>query len=587
MSAANLQTSIRLVQGQTAAGPRVPLLVDAQGRVLLGAGTQVIGAVDIVDVAGNIITPGDAANQAVRVNLVAGAGAGGTALADGAVYTPGATGFTPAGGVYEAAPAALVDGTAGAFRASARRSHIVTLETLAGANPSDEPNSAIRVNVVAGGAGGGVAQTQVRNGAGVWTDVGFAVGNQNMPTSTADGSNVAEGATADAIIAAGAAGSLSAKLRRATQGLEDLKTMIVLAASGNAIGTVGVTSLPADPLGANADAIVAAGAVGSISAKLRRATQGLEDLKTLIVLAAGAAIIGKVGIDQTTPGTTNGVQVNAALPAGANIIGKVGIDQTTPGTTNRVDVGAALPAGANLIGHVDVDAVVGDNADLDSGVGVDSHALVAIGLPNAGGHVVGGTATNPLRTDPTGGTAQPVTDNGGSRTVDQATVSNLNAQVVGELAHDAADSGNPVKIGGNAIADAANPTAVAAGDRVNARFDLEGRQLVRTFHSNFWSAVGDAYATAQTNASLKAAPGAGLSLYITDVIMSNGATAGTMKLIDGSGGATKVGTMYFAITGGAALHFQTPIKLTANTALCLTSVTVTTHSVVVNGFTAP
>lgn len=40
-------------------------------------------------------------------------------------------------------------------------------------------------------------------------------------------------------------------------------------------------------------------------------------------LGAGSAIIGKVGIDQTTPGTTNGVQVNAALPAGTNSIGQV------------------------------------------------------------------------------------------------------------------------------------------------------------------------------------------------------------------------------------------------------------------------
>ncbi len=51
---------------------------------------------------------------------------------------------------------------------------------------------------------------------------------------------------------------------------------------------------------------------------------------------AGAAIIGKVGIDQTTPGTTNGVQVVAALPAGTNIVGKVTTDQTTPGTTDLV-----------------------------------------------------------------------------------------------------------------------------------------------------------------------------------------------------------------------------------------------------------
>lgn len=86
--------------------------------------------------------------------------------------------------------------------------------------------------------------------------------------------------------------------------------------------------------GATADAIVAAGAAGSISAKLRRVTQGLEDLKTLIVLAAGTAIIGKVGIDQTTPGTTNGVQVNAALPAGTNLIGKVAAQHSTSAMSN-------------------------------------------------------------------------------------------------------------------------------------------------------------------------------------------------------------------------------------------------------------
>jgi len=79
-----------------------------------------------------------------------------------------------------------------------------------------------------------------------------------------------------------------------------------------------------------------------------------HNIDTLPALAAGTAIVGKIGIDQTTPGTTNRVDVGAALPAGAAIIGKVGIDQTTPGTTNRVDVGAALPAGTNNIGDVDV-----------------------------------------------------------------------------------------------------------------------------------------------------------------------------------------------------------------------------------------
>lgn len=47
------------------------------------------------------------------------------------------------------------------------------------------------------------------------------------------------------------------------------------------------------------------------------------DVTRLPALVAGTAVVGKVGIDQTTPGTTNGVQIVAALPAGDNVIGAV------------------------------------------------------------------------------------------------------------------------------------------------------------------------------------------------------------------------------------------------------------------------
>lgn len=51
---------------------------------------------------------------------------------------------------------------------------------------------------------------------------------------------------------------------------------------------------------------------------------GTYGVVTPVILTTGGISIGKVDIDQTTPGTTNGVQVNAALPAGTNEIGKVG-----------------------------------------------------------------------------------------------------------------------------------------------------------------------------------------------------------------------------------------------------------------------
>jgi len=67
-----------------------------------------------------------------------------------------------------------------------------------------------------------------------------------------------------------------------------------------------------------------------------------------IGLVAGTAVIGKVSIDQTTPGTTNGVQVNAALPAGTNILGKIGIDQSTDVTTNGVEIAPTAASAAGI-----------------------------------------------------------------------------------------------------------------------------------------------------------------------------------------------------------------------------------------------
>lgn len=156
------------------------------------------------------------------------------------------------------------------------------------------------------------------------------------------------------------------------------------------------------------------------------------------------------------------------------------------------------------------------------------------------------------------------------------------------LAHDAVDSGNPHKIGMKAVAfDGTAPpnAAVAEDDRANAIGDLYGRLYVETTHPNYWNVSAD-YAAAQTDTSVKAAPGVGLSLYITDIVISNGATAGNITLLDGSAGAVKF-EIYPAINGGCSTNLRTPIKLTANTALCITSTTVTTHSVNITGFIAP
>ena len=86
------------------------------------------------------------------------------------------------------------------------------------------------------------------------------------------------------------------------------------------------------------------------------------------------------------------------------------------------------------------------------------------------------------------GTAVDVYINGGGESfagtertsiaVTQGIASTLNAQVVGNIAHDSADSGNPVKVGGKAFDPAAMPGDVTASDRVDSAHDLKGRQIV-------------------------------------------------------------------------------------------------------------
>jgi len=140
-------------------------------------------------------------------------------------------------------------------------------------------------------------------------------------------------------------------------------------------------------------------------------------------------------------------------------------------------------------------------------------------------------------------------------------------------------------VGGIAVStDGTDPTAVVEGDAAALRTDVNRILLVNQTHPRGTTVSAD-YASAQTNVSVIAAPGASLSIYITDIQLSNGAVAGNVTLLDGSGGTVKW-EAYPAINGGAVLNLRQPIRLTANTALCLTSTTVTTHSIFIGYYIA-
>lgn len=160
-----------------------------------------------------------------------------------------------------------------------------------------------------------------------------------------------------------------------------------------------------------------------------------------------------------------------------------------------------------------------------------------------------------------------------------------NGNTAGDVAHDSPDSGNPVKVGAVAKeTDSTDPGSVAENDRTNLIADRNGRLFVNISHPNLWTANNN-FAGAQTDTSIKAAPGEGLSLYITDVILTTD-TAMNIQLEDGDD-ADVIPPLYFAANGGASMNFQTAIRLTANRSLTITSSAGGNHSVLVNGYIAP
>lgn len=94
-------------------------------------------------------------------------------------------------------------------------------------------------------------------------------------------------------------------------------------------------------------------------------------------LNASAAIIGTVSIDQTTPGVTNGVQVNAALPAGGNNIGSVS-QGSSPWVDNVSQFG-----GSNVV----------------TGIGASGAGIPRVSLSNDS-KVIGWDGTNQITIEP-------------------------------------------------------------------------------------------------------------------------------------------------------------------------------------------
>jgi len=92
------------------------------------------------------------------------------------------------------------------------------------------------------------------------------------------------------------------------------------------------------------------------------------------------------------------------------------------------------------------------------------------------------------------------------------------------------------------------------------------------------------YAGTQTNASVVSAPAAGSKIVVQWFTISNGAAAGEVELLDGSGGTILFDAFLPINTPLYVNCKRSPLVLTAATALCFTSVTSTTSRLTV-GYT--
>lgn len=138
------------------------------------------------------------------------------------------------------------------------------------------------------------------------------------------------------------------------------------------------------------------------------------------------------------------------------------------------------------------------------------------------------------------------------------------------------------------LADGIPPTPVNADDLISRlRTDRHRRLLVGTSHPDPFRANQN-YSTAQTEVELVAAPGAGLSLFITDILFSTN-TAMSFSLLRAVGGSptTHIGPHYVAANSSVHLQLGTHVRVGLNENLGFTSSASGNHTITVLGYTSP
>lgn len=548
------------IGGTEAGGNIQEVLVDAAGHlqvdVLSGGGGGQQYAEDTLHVTGDTLTLAGVVQQSsdaalsgdgdrsllqvdatgyLKVNVKAGGGTGGTSQADNSVVTT----ITGIGCLYDVTPPAITDGNVGLPLMTSGRILRTILEPNAGIDVGD-----VTINNTAG-ANAVRVQGNAADGVAVSGDP-VRIGGKDISGNTQDVATSTTGAVA--VMFADTPGDAVADASFGFMGEGDGSSTAPIVgcyawggSSWNRLRSAIATGLEVDVIQSNLDAT-----------------------------DAGAHGVSQLGIRAMGSDGTNDRQI------AVDATGNVQVDIVADGA------GLALAANQLADGHaVTVDNLVGN--------AVFSRITDGVETANV-------TAANRLAVDveasvlPTGAaTSAGQLADGHNVTVDNVAGTNP-VPVHGTGAHGAALSGNPVMLGATSedAADAAPANRITTeGQMGRLSQNGDGALYVIPSGPQQWNTHLDG-STAYTDQSIHASPGAGLSLYVTDIICSTGA-ATAMNIFFEEATTTVLGPYYLeAVAGrGLALHFNTPKKITAATALTVTTSASIAQSIDVHGFIAP
>lgn len=268
-------------------------------------------------------------------------------------------------------------------------------------------------------------------------------------------------------------------------------------------------------------------------------------------VSVGAGVTGTSSPRVTVAQDTTTVAGSPSIPAGTNLIGKAGFDETTPGTTNAVQAqGSAntgFTQGTGAAGASSLNAFIGGAVaaiHLSTNIDQIGGAALALGAATSAGSMPVVIAS------------------------DQAAVA-----VKGGAANNASPVGNPQQMSGQA-ANAEPATLATNGQNAVPITDLVHRLIVYPWTNKENEVTSGAVVLTASTASTSAigVPGSGLYNYVTDIeCFNSGASATTILVQNGNGGATIWEGYAAASGGGFAKTFATPIgginHMTANTAV--------------------